>query len=349
MKIRIKYIFWIIIPFFFIFVAFSAFKDNSNKEDVTFNENDSIPTRRQLRRSFFQKREILVIYGSKNKELSNRYKILLEKLSSIPRDNSWRSVAVTYKESSQITDSDIKTNIIYLVGTDKGNPILKRLAKNIPFQFQDGKIRYNENELPNDNMILSVGLYPNRVNDSLPISILTGTEEYKIFDFFENGVNEKGLSFFRQNMDFEIYRKNTRIVMGDFGRDWKIDPSTFFDFSTNNKLIYSTSNFDFIDHQKTLNPKTVLSLSSKIEQTTNSILDFFGKTSHLSKMTYHSYKSAEVKGLITGNTKQAHFDSIDNSVHTIINEKYQDNFIEKENALVDVSYTHLTLPTTPYV
>jgi hypothetical protein len=332
-RIKMKYLFWIIAPCLLIFGAF-ALRQNSTDDHTTVVENDSLPTRRQLRRSYFQKREILVVYGAEDKKLTKKYKTLLESLSKTPQDDSWRSVAVQFKEASQTTDIDIKNNIIYLVGTLKGNTILKRLTGNIPFQLNPGKIQFNQKEYTSDDTVLSISSYPNKENDTLPISILTGIEESNIYDFFENMVKEGGRSFFRQNMDYEIYQNTTRIVLGDFSADWKLDKSTFFDFSSENDLIYSTAHFDFIDHQNTLTSEAVLSLAAKIEETTNAIFDFFGKAKELPKMTYHSYKSAEEKGLLTGNTAQAHFYSNDNSVHTVINEKYKDNFIEKENALV---------------
>lgn len=204
----------------------------------------------------------------------------------------------------------------------------------MPFQLNLDKIRFNQKEYTSDDTVLSIGSYPNMENDTLPINVLTGMDESKIYDFFENRVKEGGRSFFRQNMDYEIYRNNTRIVMGDFGTDWKLDTSTLFDFSSGNDLVHRSTHFDFIDHQNALSPDTVLPLATKVEETTGSILGFFGKADQLPKMTYHTYKSAEEKGLMTGNTMQAHFDTSDNSVHTVINEKYRDNFIGKENALV---------------
>ena len=328
-----KYLFWIIAPCLFIFGAFSVMQDTSGTGNE-LTENDSIPTRRQLRRSFFQKREVLVVYGAEDKKLTDKYKTLLEALSKTPQDDSWRSFAVQFKEASQITDTDIGHNIIYLVGTPKGNPILKRLTDNIPFQLNPDKIRFNQKEYTSDDTVLSISSYPNMENDTLPISILTGMDESKIYDFFENRVHEGGRSFFRQNMDYEIYQNSTRIVMGDFGLDWKLDRSSLFDFSSENELVHSTAHFDFIDHQNTLRPEAVLPLATKIEARTNFILDFFGSAKKLPKLTYHTYKSAEEKGLMTGNTSQAHMDTLENSVHTVINEKYIDNFIEKENALL---------------
>ena len=333
MKLKMKYVFWIIAPCLFIFGAFSVLQDTSDS-GTAVSINDSIPTRRQLRGSFFQKREILVVYGAEDSKLTEKYKNVLEALSKIPQDDSWRSVAIKFKEASQITNTDIETNIIYLVGTAKGNPLLKRLTDNMPFQLAPDKIRFNQKDYTADNTVLSISSYPNIENDTLPISILTGLEESNIFDFFENKVKKGRRSFFRQSMDYEIYQSNARIVMGDFSPDWKLDKSTLFDFSSKNNHVHHTAHFDFKDPQNSLTPEAILSLAAKTEAKTHTILDFLDKAVEIPKMTYNSYKSAEEKGLITGNTNQAHFDTLDNSVHTVINKKYENNFIEKENALV---------------
>ncbi len=333
MKLKMKHLFWVIAPCLFIFGGFSLLQDvsttNANKVEI-----DSLSTRRQLRRSFFELREVLVIYGAENKALSEEYRTLLDSLARTSHNDSWRSMAIRFKEASQTKETDIRENILFLVGTAESNPVLKRMALNTPFELVPKLIEFNQKEYTSDDAVLSVSLYPNAENDTLPISFLTGNDESHIYDLFKRKVNNGGRSFFRQNMDYELYRNNTRMVLGDFDEEWKLDTSTFFDFSLGNDLVHSSKHFDFVDHQGTVLPDGISSLGSKIEQKTQTILDFFGANQELPKMSYHSYKNAEEKGLMTGNTDQAHFNLSDNSVHTVINEKYQDNFIEKENALL---------------
>jgi len=333
MQLKMKHLFWVIAPCLFIFGAFSVFQ-NSTESSTEKVENDSLPTRRQLRGNFFEKRELLVIYGAEDKALSEKYRTLLDSLASIPQDDSWRSMTIRFKEASQISDLEIRENILFLLGTTEGNPLLKRLSKTTPFQLALKQIRFNKKEYNSDDAVLSVSLYPNAENDTLPISFMTGNDEANVQAFFEKKVRQGGRSFFRQNMDYELHQNNTRSVLGDFDEEWKLDSSTFFDFSSGNNLVHSSKHFDFIDHQGAVSQEAILQLSSRIEQKTQAIFDFFGATNELPKMTYHSYKSAEEKGLMTGNTDQAHFDHLDNSVHTVINEKYLDNFTEKENALL---------------
>ena len=283
---------------------------------------------------FFQKRKVIVVYGTEDDELANKYRQLLEELVKSPIENSRRNVSISFKEASQVDQKVLKENIIYLVGSVEGNSFLKNYSENIQLELGENNFEFNKQKYPAKDMLISVGFYPNPQNDTLPISFLSGNDELKIFRFFKRKVEKEGRSFYRQNMDYEIYDGPSRIVMGDFGPDWKVDTSTYFDYSKGNAMVYSSKHYDFVSHQGLISAKDVLPLANKIEQTTIKILNFVGSTKEIPKITYHIYNSFEEKGLITGNTNQAHFDSIDNSVHTIINEEYTNNFIEKENSLL---------------
>ncbi len=298
------------------------------------SKNDSVPDSRQLRRSFFQKREIMVVYGAQDDSLRAKYKKLLDRLVAIPLESSRRNVFVSFKDASQITEKELRENVIYLVGTSKGNRFLKDYSKNIPVEFGEESFQFNKKKYASEDMLVSVGFYPNLQNDTLPISLLSGNHEVQVFNFFKKKVDQEGLGFYRQNMDYEIYDGASRIVLGDFSPDWKLDSSTYFDYSSGNSLVYSSAHYDFVSHQNTVSADFIIPLSEQIESTTTQISDFLGRPLQLPKITYHVYGSVEEKGLITGITNQAHFDSLDNSVHTIINEKYEDNFVEKENTLL---------------
>ena len=304
----------------------------AEKTDIT--ENDSVSKRRQLRRSFFQKREVMVVFGAENKALSNKYKELLEQLVKSPNGNSRRNVSVTFKEATEVDEKMLRENIVFLVGTPEANPYLKDYSRTIPVELKENKFEFNSKSYASQAMLVSVGFYPNPQNDTLPISFLSGNDETKVFNFFKQKVDEGGRSFYRQNMDYEIYDGTSRIIMGDFDTDWKVDTSTNFDYSSGNTTVYTSDHYDFVSHQNAISAADVKPIAKSIEKTTKTILDFSEAPTEIPKITYNIYKSSEEKGLMTGNSDQAHFDTITNSVHTVINEAYTDNFIEKENALL---------------
>lgn len=328
-----KYLFWGIAPCLLIFGAF-AIQQGALDKETALVENDSLPTRRQLRRSFFEKREVLVVYGTRDTQLAGKYQSLSNDLSRLPRGNSRRNIVIKFKEASQVSDADIRENVLYLVGSPEGNPILKYLTAKFPIKLGKTHIRIGAKEYSSENTVLSISLYPNPENDSLPFGFLTGNDEVAVYALFRNKVEENGRNFFRQSMDYELYHHKTRVVMGEFGIDWEPHPTTLFDFSGQNEQIYSSKHFNFVDHQNAMATEGIMPLATGVEETTNNILSFVGSDMEVPKITYHIYKNTEEKGLMTGNTAQAHFDITDNAVHTVINEKYSDNFIEKENALL---------------
>ncbi|HMB63851.1 MAG TPA: hypothetical protein VKN36_12305, partial [Eudoraea sp.] len=333
MKIKINYLFWGIAPCLLIFGAFAIRQGAFDKETPSVG-NDSLPTRRQLRRSFFEKREVLVVYGARDTQLAEKYQSLSHEISRLPRGDSRRNVVIKFKEASQVSDAEVRENILYLVGSPEGNPILEYLTANFPIKLGKTHIRIGAKEYTSKNAVLNISLYPNPANDSLPVSLLTGNDEMEVYALFRDKVEENGRNFFRQSMDYELYYHKTRSVMGEFGEDWEPHPTTLFDFSEQNDHKFSSKHFNFVDHQNAMTADRIMPLATSVEETTNNILNFIGNHPEVAKINYHIYKNAEEKGLMTGNTAQAHFDVTENAVHTVINEKYSGNFIEKENALL---------------
>lgn len=333
MKITHKYIL-AIIALSVLAIGITTIPSTVASEKPTTSENDSLPSREQLRNSFFSKRSILVVFGTKDTVLAKRYQTLLKELTHSTVPASWRNVSVGFKDARSVVERDLKDNIVFLVGTPEDNPHLKAYSRNIPVDFGKNSFRFNAKEYSSQNTLLSVASYPNPENDSIPMYMLTGNDKEVIFDFFSKKVREGSRSFFRQPMDYEIHEGSMRLVLGNFSPEWQIDPTTNFDFSSGNALLETSEHFDFVSHQNAISSTALLPLSKEIEKTRSKIVNFIGNPKNPPRFSYHVYKSAEEKGLMVGNMRQAHFDTLDNSVHTIINEKYEGNFIEKENALL---------------
>ena len=122
--------------------------------------------------------------------------------------------------------------------------------------------------------------------------------------------------------------------MGNFDDRWQIDPIVYFDYSKANDTITKSEHFNIINHQNAISNSKIPSLVNTIEASTKEIITFINSSKTLPKVNYHIYKTAEDKGLMLGNTEQAHFNLEDNTVHTIINDKYRNNFIQKEHDLI---------------
>ena len=294
---------------------------------------DTIATRRDLRRSFFDKREILVIYGAKDSLLQEQYKKVLHELSLKEVIKSWRSAKVSYNNVDEVSEESLNTSIVYLVGTVDENPLIQKYLSGTPFQMTNTEIKIGTKKVSNNNSILGVSFYPSPADPKLPFSCLTGTNANEIFDLFAKKVSEQGRSFYRQNFEYEVYEDKERLVMGDFNADWGIEGSTFFNFATGTKILLDTDEFQFIDHQGAIKPSEVAQKEAEVKASKAKIVAFV-KGKAVPKITYNFYTCTEEKGLITGNTDHSTFDTITNSVHTIVNEIYANNHIGRDNALL---------------
>jgi len=224
-----------------------------------------------------------------------------------------------------------------LVVYDSENPeiiekyeTLSKTMKERRLTYYGGKIKFEFKK--SDEVTEKELFFPNPNDKTIPFCLLVGNDENEVFDFFTE-IHHEDSYFFWQNMDFEIYRSKKRIALGNFDSTWELEKDVFFDFASNNDTIYSSTHFDFLSHQKALDSVAAEKLAIKIEESTVELLNFVGNKT-IPRITYHIYKTAEDKGLILGNTHQAHSNFANNTVHTIINNKYKDNYIQKENELI---------------
>ncbi|MFC4632723.1 hypothetical protein ACFO3O_02330 [Dokdonia ponticola] len=325
-----------------IVCVFGFFAFTTTSEAVPIHDNiatqqialDSIPTRRQLRRHFFDKRELLVVYGATDPSLANKYKTLLDTINQLPQNGRRRNATIRYKSVSEVTEEDIQNQILFLIGTPQEHSLLERFINSTPIEATQQGIKLHPNNHTHTSNILSVSFYPNPENNQLPFSFFTGSDANALYEFLTNRIAKNGASFFWQTMDYELYRNTNRIILGNFNDQWQLDTTTFFDYSKGNTTIAQSEHYTLTSHQKQLSQEEITLLVEDLENTYQNIITFTASTKALPKIAYHIYKTAEDKGLMLGNTQQAHIDLNDNSVHTIINEKYQDNAIEKENALI---------------
>ncbi|WP_405412816.1 glycoside hydrolase family 113 [Maribacter sp. Asnod1-A12] len=313
------------------FAAVEYFPSPDN--DLVPEAKDSIASRRDLRRSFFNKREILVVYGAKDVALAQRYKEILNELSLMDVTRSRRSAKVSFMHVDEVTDKLLNGSIVFLVGAIDENPLISEYMAETPFRVSPTEIVIGQKEVPNNKSVLGVCFYPNPTDPKVPFSFLTGTDANEVFNVFADKVAEYGLSFYRQNLEYEVYQNNERLVMGDFNINWGIEGSTFFNFAKGTRVLLDTDEFRFIDHQKALDTSEIKTKQAQVIATKAKIIDFV-KNKNVPKITYNFYSSTEEKGLMTGNTDHSTFYPATNSVHTIVNKIYANNHIGRDNALL---------------
>ncbi len=230
------------------------------EESSRLSKVDSVPTRQDLRRSFFEKREIIVVYAATDTVLAQKYKGLLHELSLEEQTNSWRSTKIIYKNAAAVTEQEIKENTVFFVGSLQEHPTLKRFLGSTPFKVRKNRIVVGDKTYKASNGLLSVSFYPNPLQPDRPFGFLTGHDAASVYAYFAEKVRQNGQSFYRQNLDYELYRNGERLVLGDFDTLWNIGKTAFFDFSKDEELLLETSLHRFVNHGQAVKPKEFLGL-----------------------------------------------------------------------------------------
>lgn len=294
-------------------------------------ELEDAPSRWQLRRNFSEKGELLIVYNAENKQALEEYDAFLSNLVKEDLGRRMRNIQIKHKLSSEVSDEEIKNSVLFVVGTAEANTLTKRLTTNLPLKFSEKGVQFNAKEFQEKGDVLSFSYYPNPENNALPFLLLTGNDDTAILNFLKaQYANQR---FINQNMDFEIYRNNDKIVVGGFNNAWGLNQDAYFDFSEGVKSVATTEHFEFISHDIPFKEGGLNTLSSLMEESVQDMQTFFGNTKPLSTVGIHLYKSAEVKGLLLGDTGQSHLDEENKRSHIIYHDKYKNNFLQQENIL----------------
>ncbi len=325
-----KYAPILLIAFFLIFNCTANSSTYNEKNNVLVVEED-LPSRWQLRRNFYDKGEILIVYDAEDEAVLSTYPRFLKGLAkeSLGRRNT--NINIKYKRSTEISEEEIKNSVLFVVGTPNANPLIERLSTKLPMKFTDTGIRFKDIDFNGKEEVLSFSYFPNPENNQLPFLRITGNSDTAILQFLKNQYAKK--RFLNQSMDLEIYRKDAKIVVGGFDRQWNVEKDAYFDFSYTPRNVQSTEHFELISHDVQIESPYFKELTLLMEASIKRMETFFDNSQALSKVEVHLYKSAEEKGLLLGNTQQAHVDFDNRTSHFIYNDKYANNFLQAENVL----------------
>ncbi len=314
----------------------------TNSESST-QEEEQLPWRYQLYREY-SKNEVLVIYDGKNQAVAEQFDRMGKNLLSSLTDEQKGQYKLSFLKANEVTTADRKNKILYLIGNFKDEQLIEELESRIPFQIDDTAFSFNANKYDSAKTVLAIHNYPNPQHLSLPITLITGNDEQAIMDVFARNLSV-GINFLWNTFDFIIYNDTVKETVGSFDGQWKFQDDQVFQFGSMSQPVVSTEKFEIYSQNQEFSLENLNALGQSLEQSASSIQQFVGIEKKLPKINYYIYASAESKALQQNNSTQAHLDFSSNSVHTIINDKYADNYIEKENQLI---LRHLLgEPTTP--
>ena len=320
-----------IILFAFLLVFNCTANGSSVTEPTIMSDEEDPPSRWQLRRNFYDKGEILIVYDADDQATLDEYNSLLRNIENKELGRRARNIKIKHKLSSQVSEEEIKNSVLFIIGTPDANPLISKLTATLPLSFIEDGFRFNDKTFFEKSDILSSSYFPNPNNTDLPFFLVTGNDDLAILGFLKEQFAKE--IFLNQSMDLEIYRNNNKLVVGGFNRKWKVDPNAYFDFTNTTESFLATDHFRFITHDVQILQEELDPFSTLMEESVKRMRQFFNSAKSLSKVEVHLYKSAEEKGLLLGNTQQASVDFKGNQTHIVYNDQYKGNYLQKENAL----------------
>lgn len=299
---------------------------------LTFSEDDAAEYDMDEIYSAIRKRgEILLIYGSQQQEIAPKYKTIAQDIK-----DGFKRIKVIIKSDEEVSDEDLKNYPIYLMGSLASNKILKAVKESIPFHHNNQGFEFNERSYQQASDHYILGVYPNPYNPKLSISIISGNDDNSLIKLIHTLFQDNWRRMLWNAWGYQIFRDGKRTILGQFSRkpesQWAVDQLVHWDFESQKSLIKETEHFKLITHGD-FDENTLSELLPSCENTLKSIEDFTEKEANF-KLQHHIYNTLEDKGLLISNTEQANVDFRKLEVHTVINEEFKNNYVQKENELI---------------
>jgi pimeloyl-ACP methyl ester carboxylesterase len=179
--------------------------------------------------SDFQNTPFLIVIGTISND-SLMKKIIKQKADVI--SNDWKA-AQKYeprvKNDVDVTDADMKSFSLFLLGGPEENAVSKRVFERIPLQMKPGEILIDGRSFNAKDAVLNA-IYPNPFNHDRYVGIVASTSGPGFF-FFDPHVRDLfEYDFYIADgklPNFSAGAKNEKILVasGFFSHDWKIDDS----------------------------------------------------------------------------------------------------------------------------
>jgi len=285
------------------------------------------PTRRALFRKQYELKEIHLITQKSKTDYSELWKSMTGEIG--------RGLIPKFSTDDKWEKEDLSTKVIFLIGTWKDHEVIKQFQKEMPFSFQEKNLTFAQKEFQDPSNIIRISLFPNPLNPTIPMYLLSGNTDEEIIKFIKGQYQNNWRNFVRSSFGYQVYEKGKCQLTGFFSEStWEIDKLLHWDFTNTQTDKLVSKHFEFIDHRNADLTKTthldLVKISNACESNCKVIADFFGKEI-TSKVRYHIYENMERKGLMTYNTAQSHMVPEKKEIHVTHSEAYLDNNPQIEN------------------
>lgn len=277
--------------------------------------NDALwPSRQELRGKMRAIRKELVVYGTGEKSAVLLYRNFAEQYASWMR---WLQVIV--KPDTAVTAAEIDSLPLWLIGAPSSNSLLSKIQDALPVLVQQKSFSFANKVFAEPNDVFLISLYPNPLNRSLPISILSGNSDAAVVALLK-----KYSRNFRSG-DVQVFRDGQAVAYGFFKQNgsgpWKIDPDQTRNYLNSAHFILETEHYRFTYHGEKIPREKIQAFAKTQEQRIVHLLSKLNISNEpIPKISYHLYETFEDKGLMTRNTDFSHFDFDPWQVHAIFND-----------------------------
>lgn len=216
--------------------------------------------------------DLLVVLGASSPGME-------EKLRTATRSlDARRQGTLTFLEASEARETDLARSGVVLVGTIRSNPWIARIASGLPVVVDETAIRLRGKIYDGARDSLQL-VYPSPFRAAALLSLITGNSDEAVLEALGS----------RRRGDFQIRRDGTTLVLGRFRDDWSLDPGEIRELESADEASFE----DFA-----LRSAGMRARAEKL----------FGPLPMSSPPDVRLYPSLEHKGLVTDDTRPAHFD-----------------------------------------
>ena len=211
---------------------------NQNASSISAQLDNDLPSRWQLY-SAYRDNEIVVIYGSNEEQTSIKYANAIETFKQRISKQSRQQFNISFKDARSITAADIKDKIAYIVGTPASVPLIEDIGQGLPISIENNSFTILDKIYTDNNEVLAMHNYPNPWQSTLPLTIITGSDDEAVFEVFEQSI-QSGVRFTWASFDYVVYRNATRTAIGAYDDKWEIKPDLLFEFGESDCLLYTS-------------------------------------------------------------------------------------------------------------
>ena len=309
------------------FISFIGFwlgcNYNSSADSFPKIKYDSIIDEKHSLMNVLSEEGALLVYGVDNPADSSKYLQVIESLKQ-----NYFFPKVTIKKSDEVTEDELKSSALIIIGSYSSNKVLRNLNEHLPVKFQANKFSFNDNEYSDKDETVSLISR----NPYSPAKLLV------IFSGNDNNFVYSNLSF---NFigDLSISKNNEREFLGfykyDSNHNWIIDEAKSRKFfKEKHELNNLSSYYNYIIHFDNYNSEAIRKESVRNDSLLESTAKFLNIQPTTKKISIHIYKNFEDEGLISGNTQINFINHNDSSIHLVLNDFINGNDFSKNAELL---------------